>query len=71
MFYINSDKIPYGRSLEVAVYDHSVGRDGEIGLGIIDIDTILMNKFANYQIKCHISHGMKSAGWIKAILTYK
>lgn len=48
-----------------------MGIDSQIGFGIIDIEAILLNKLVNYHIKCHISHGMKTAGWIKAILSYR
>ena len=60
-----------GRWLEVGVIDRNIGIDTEIGFGILDMDMIILNRLAHTQVKCHITHNMKAAGWVKAVVGFR
>ena len=53
------------------MWDKNIVTDRQIGFGIVDVDPIIFNRLANYVQKCHISHDMKAAGWVKIAVSFK
>lgn len=53
------------------MWDKNIVTDRSIGFGIIDLDGIILNKMVSYNMKCHLSHDMEQAGWVKTVISFK
>lgn len=53
------------------MWDKNIVTDRSVGFGIVDLDAIILNKVTNYNMKCHLSHNMEPAGWVKTVISFK
>lgn len=70
-FFVNSESICRGRILELAVIDEGATYDSEVGYGVIDCDSIVMNKLPSFDQKCYILHDQKPAGFINLHFSFQ